>query len=95
MAYDQVYVPLCKELKTGSFWQNHPEHRMCRVSCQSLVFADGRGRSWSVSGDEHVGFSGSRAVVAGSSVIVGYVLFQLLFVASFVLVCSIVDYNTT
>ena len=29
MAYDQVYVPLCKELKTGSFWQNHPEHRMC------------------------------------------------------------------
>ena len=29
MVHDQVYVPLCKELKTGSLRQNHPEHRVC------------------------------------------------------------------
>lgn len=28
MVHDQVDVPLRKELKTGSFWQNHPEHRV-------------------------------------------------------------------
>ena len=26
MVHDQVYVPLCKELKAGSFGQDHPQH---------------------------------------------------------------------
>ena len=28
MVHDQVYVPLRKEFKTGSFWEDHPQHRM-------------------------------------------------------------------
>ena len=28
MVHDQVYVLLRKEFKTGSFWEDHPQHRM-------------------------------------------------------------------
>lgn len=28
MIHDQVYVPLRKDFETGSFWEEHPQHRM-------------------------------------------------------------------
>ena len=37
MIDDQIYIPLRKKLKAGTFWQNHTEHGMCLLRTAFLT----------------------------------------------------------